>query len=220
MKNHIKGSLLAALLICIYTLGLISTANAALLARGSDMVYDTDLDITWLADANAGAGSIFDNGISTTDGAMTWENANNWAAGLTVGGGTDWRLPSAFNTDGTGPCSTPPCTGSEIGHLFYNELGVTFGSSILDSDDSDLELFTNIQESIYWFAEESTNIAQAWSFFSNIGLQAPVSKEGAVFAWAVHPGDIGATIIPIPLPGTLLLMGLGLIGFTHRSRLR
>jgi hypothetical protein len=57
-------------------------------------VYDTDLDITWLADANAGVGSTFDNGGSTTDGRMTWVNANAWAASLTVGGFSDWRLPS------------------------------------------------------------------------------------------------------------------------------
>jgi hypothetical protein len=37
-------------------------------------VYDTDRDITWLANGNAGAGSVFDDGVSTTDGLMTWNS--------------------------------------------------------------------------------------------------------------------------------------------------
>ncbi len=216
MKNDIKSSLLAALFVSIYTLGLISTANAALIARGSDMVYDTDLDITWLADANFAKTSGFD-----ADGQMTWADANAWAADLTVGGGTDWRLPRALNTDGTGPCRGFNCTGSEIGHLFYTELGVTLGNSILISVDPDLNLFSNIQSDTYWFAEQDMDNTQlAWHFFLNFGLQSSGNKNGLEFAWAVHPGDIGATVIPIPLSGTILLIGLGFIGFIHRSRLR
>ncbi len=207
MKNDIKSSLLAALFVSIYTLGLISTANAALIARGSDMVYDTDLDITWLADANFAKTSGFD-----ADGQMTWADANAWAADLTVGGGTDWRLPRALNTDGTGPCRGFNCTGSEIGHLFYTEL---------DSDTIMQEQFSNIQSGPYWFAEQDMdNTQSAWHFFLNFGLQSSGNKNGLEFAWAVHPGDIGATVIPIPLSGTILLIGLGFIGFIHRSRLR
>ena len=37
-----------------------------------DAYYDTTLNITWLANMNAGAGSAFDNGLSPTDGQMTW----------------------------------------------------------------------------------------------------------------------------------------------------
>lgn len=35
------------------------------------LIYDDDRNITWLGDANFGAGSAFDNGSSTTDGLMT-----------------------------------------------------------------------------------------------------------------------------------------------------
>ncbi len=51
----------------------------------------TDRNITWLGDANFGAGSAFDNGGNTTDGRMTWDNAVAWVDSLTVGGFTDWR---------------------------------------------------------------------------------------------------------------------------------
>ena len=47
------------------------TANSALLERlGGLAYYDDVADLTWLADANAGAGSVYDNGVSTTDGLM------------------------------------------------------------------------------------------------------------------------------------------------------
>ena len=46
---------------------LVGTAQAALLSRmGDEAVYDTVRNITWLADANAGAGSIYDTGSSAT----------------------------------------------------------------------------------------------------------------------------------------------------------
>ena len=48
-----------------------TSANAALVERlGGLAYYDTDANLTWLADANAGAGSVFDDGSSTTDGAI------------------------------------------------------------------------------------------------------------------------------------------------------
>ena len=72
------------------TLVVATSADAALVGRdingvavlGSSVnavfLYDTDLNITWLRNANAGAGSSFDDG-NPTDGRMSWANANNWA---------------------------------------------------------------------------------------------------------------------------------------------
>src|SRR5688572_25735584 len=56
-----------------------------------DAWYDTALNVTWLADANAGAGSPFDDGSDPLDGEMTWANAKDWAAALDVHGVTGWR---------------------------------------------------------------------------------------------------------------------------------
>lgn len=44
--------------------------------------YDTVLDITWAADANI-------------NGRVLWDNQVAWAAGLTLGGVSGWRLPTA-----------------------------------------------------------------------------------------------------------------------------
>lgn len=66
-----------------------------------------------------------------------------------MGGITGWRLPTAIHADGTGPCAGYNCTGCEMGHLFYTELGGTANSSILSSGDPDLALFSNVQSRTY-----------------------------------------------------------------------
>lgn len=98
-------------------LTLSGAAQAALVARSGGMVYDSMLDITWLADWN-------------TNGLMNWTTANDWANNLVFGGFDDWRLPTSLNVDGSGPCSGYNCTGSEMGHMFYDEFDATAGSPI------------------------------------------------------------------------------------------
>ena len=81
----------------------VAPAGATLIDRGAfndgfggsvNLIYDTDLDITWLGDAKFAKTSGFD-----ADGRMTWANANAWTAGLTVGGFTNWRLPTTLAPD-------------------------------------------------------------------------------------------------------------------------
>jgi len=106
-------------------------------------VYDTVLNLTWLANWNAGAGSSFDDGVSTTDGRMTWSWANAWAAALNVGGFSGWALPGVLDIGNDGCSATFPGTGfaggadcgynvytgevqrrgSPLAHMFYDTLG-------------------------------------------------------------------------------------------------
>ena len=215
-----------------------SASEAALESRlGGLAVYDTDRDITWLADANAGAGSVFDDGFSTSDGLMSWDNANAWADSLTVGGFTDWRLPITVQPDpsctsqaGGGSISSGGnCTGSEMGHLYYDELSGTFFpfnaplTGILESGDPDLALFSNIQSTagsggIYHSATEF-NDANAWFFNFNGGQQGFDNKTFGHYAWAVRDGDVG--VIPIPAAGWLFVSALALLAwFRRRTRSR
>ncbi len=163
---------------------------------GGLAVYDADRDITWLADANAGAGSIYDDGNITDDGAMSWVNANAWAQSLDVGGFTDWRLPNVPPTasgGGSGGYCIGTCPDSEMGHLFYDELSGTRGESILTSGDPDLDLFTNIQSKHYWTntIPNSADVYKAAQFSLDDGVQIPtVRTYRKKRAWAVRNGDV------------------------------
>ena len=46
-----------------------------------DAFYDTDLDITWLRNANV-------------NGAQDWDTQVAWASNFSFGGYDDWRLPT------------------------------------------------------------------------------------------------------------------------------
>ena len=64
---------LIKILLCssVFSIGLLSNANAALETRlGGLAVYDTDLNITWLADADYAKTSGYD-----ADGLLSWPDA-------------------------------------------------------------------------------------------------------------------------------------------------
>ena len=93
----------------IFLLLLSFNATAALYDRGNGLIYDDVLDITWLQDANYAQTSGYDS-----DGAMTWNDANNWALNLTYEGYSDWRLPVTQFPDAT--CYDEGKIGSSAGY--------------------------------------------------------------------------------------------------------
>src|SRR6218665_1871163 len=93
-------------------------AQAALYDRGGGMIYDSTQNVTWLQNTNLG-------------GNLNSADAEWWARDLVYGGYSDWRLPSGkiiYSADGcityNGFCSAGwNYTQSELGHLFYVDLG-------------------------------------------------------------------------------------------------
>lgn len=179
----------ALLSICVVlpTLMTVQSTSATLIDNGGGLIYDTDQNITWLADPNAAFGSTFDAADGIVDGRLTWQNANDWAASLTIGGVTGWRLPQvdSQNDPGAIPC-TANCTNTEFGHLFYTELGGTAQTNITLSGDPDLALFNTAGlTSQYWTSTPFINLdpgglqgINAWTFGMTNGVGLPASPIG------------------------------------------
>ena len=214
MPQHMNRRRTIFTLLCSLTVvvGLPMTVQAGLIDRGlfdADgvpggptvrLIYDNDLDITWLGDANFGAGTAFDDGHTSTDGRMTWQNAVDWAASLTVGGFTDWHLPvTVFPDSGcaSGTSQTQKkalgvtCTLSDMGHLYYDELGNSVDDPLLNDGP-----FKHYQKFKYWSETRYTFAPNgAYNFNFGRGWQDANGLVGQFNAWAVRDGDVG----PIPV---------------------
>lgn len=216
----------------------VPSGNAALIDRGNGLIYDSDLDVTWLQDANYAETSGY-----AYSGAMNWDTALVWADQLVYAGFTEWRLPELLPIDGNGtynmnwsrngstdqgynisaPGSAyPGSTASEMAYLYYNSLGKIGAFDVTGSANADYGVdpsdpFYNVETSrAYWSSAGISSTGSAVFLFSNGRqiLEQPV--ENSYFAWAVHDGDIGA---PIPISGTILLFASGLIGIVGIGRI-
>jgi len=170
--------------------------------------YDPNLNITLATDT-------FITGIK-----KDWASANAWAAGLTLGGISGWRLPNIdVNGDGTvvdcSGGSVAGCEDNEFGFLYWEE-GVT-----LPSPDP----FDNLTASGYWSnTPELTNCFDfvngcAWSFIYTNGLMSSGSRGSEQIAWAVHSGDV-PLLVSVPIPAAIWLFGSGLLGMAGMARLK
>ncbi|MBT3877787.1 MAG: PEP-CTERM sorting domain-containing protein [Candidatus Scalindua sp.] len=155
----------------------------------------------------------------------SWGNQVAWVGTLSVdfGGDTydDWRLPTTvdglgiYGTDGTTTVGHN-ITTSELGHLFYDELGnqgeydtsgVYVGSGNYGLNNTGD--FQDLVSGPYWSGTEYSAITDnAWYFSFHNGIQVTSNKGWHYYGLAVRSGDVAA----VPEPATIGLLGISLAG--------
>ena len=186
-----------------------------------NLIYDADSPfgpITWLDYRNS---------------LQSWDNQVSWVAGLgaslivtlnpgyttSVDWTTGWRLPSTIDGiwiwgyDGT-TMAGYNITSSEMGHLYYEELGNLGRYDTDGNEQSGFGLnntgdFNNLIASWYWSGTEyANNTDDAWFFYTHYGHQASNPKINTAFGLAVRSGQIST----VPLPTAVWLLASGLAG--------
>ena len=219
------------------SIGLLSApgAHAALTSvLGGQAINDTDLNVTWVSNANLVATNTF--GLATgvdlgpnagvtnygpsiinSNGTMTWGGALKWIAAMNAANylnHNDWRLPTSDTCGG----KNNSCPGSEMGHLFYSELGGVAGSDIATTHNANYKLFSNFQPYAYWSGTEyAPRPTSAMFFYFTDGNQGFTgSKNERLYALAIRPGQVAA----VPVPAAAWLFGSGLLGLVGIARRR
>jgi hypothetical protein len=187
--------------LCTAVLGL-GVAEASLVAsEDGATVYDTVKDVTWLANADLAKSNSFGVRGINPDGSMGWTIAQEWIAAMNAAnylGSNHWSLPATQLPDDT--CSQMPkaaafgygCVGSQMGQLYYHELGGVKGSTIELQHDTAYGLFNNFQPYLYWSLTLWTRVPNsAFSFSFGNGFQGTNVFVNAMYAMAVAPGKVG-----------------------------
>lgn len=243
MKSKLNAGLIAGLFIfgtvgwseaSLTTIGHAVYTDSAGNTGSYNLIYDADSPlgpITWLDYNNNNA---------------NWTNQTNWAAslnnlgeleyhlspGITMNWTGDWRLSARLSPEGNdGQTDTLNYwkENSEMGHLFYSELGLGLGDNTI-AEVLNASEFNNLIASPslfsgwpgYWIGKTSENDSQTlFSFrfenYNDVQLYPTIEIESAIIhGVAVRSGEISV----VPIPGAIWLLGSGLIGLATLRKKR
>ena len=215
-----KKRFLAVLGAGLFLLTITGMANAALTTIGTATYGGSDYNLIW-DDDNNGNSVVW---LDYTNGAANWLAQNGWAAGLvsdlyisTPGYAVTWddaawRLPSA----GANPQGGYDQITSEMGDLFYNDLGLSAYSSTTAAQLNATN-FDNLIAAWYWSGTECAYYPYfAWRFTMYYGDQFNDDKYHGGYGLAVRGGQVSA----VPMPAAIWLFGSGIAGLAALGRCR
>lgn len=220
-----KSRLLGAVCAAVFTF-ITTSSHSTLLSRlGGAAAYDDALDITWLTDADLSGRQRWDTHLFP-DKLFDWIDSLNTAEHL---GFNDWRLASMSVSAPVGSlpdttvassvidCSSATevdCRDNELGYMYYQNMGGTYGSNLSGNQTVDGILLTDVQP-LYWSGTEFDS-GLAWRFAFNNGHNNTDNKNSDFYGWAVLDGDVAA----VPSPPVLWLIGTGLLGLIGMTQNR
>ena len=249
MKKKLIGITTALVL-----LGMAGMAQATLTTIGTASYGGADYNLIYDDDdtGHGGGGLVW---LDFTNSGDSWANQKTWASRLgsasqpltvTLNPGyttnidwtTGWRLPDTVDgssvygyegdPDNDGDYSYTSgynLANSEMGHLFYTELG-NLGYWAIDGSfpqpgwglDHTGD-FDNLVAAWYWSGTEYADDSDfAWQFHMGVGYQ-NWDGTGLYDGLAVRSGQISAAD-PVPEPATMLLFSTGLAGLAALKRKR
>jgi hypothetical protein len=155
-------------------------------AADGQTVYDPNLNVTWLADADLAATQTFGVANVNKSGSMDYATALRWVAAMNAldrGAGylghNNWQLPTAPTEDKScartgrnGESFGFHCSGSALGSLYYGSLGLREPNTAVPIPANKLGPFTDFQPYLYWSGSAAVDPKQGFVSFSfNSGFQ-------------------------------------------------
>lgn len=235
-KYGLRGLVLAGL---VFGAGMVQAALTPYTSDGAALVYSTDQNLTWTADANlfrtqyladntiinlikaavpsVGGHTVVDADFDPSNGRMTGYGAMAWVQWLGIinyGGVNDWRLPNTLGAQCAALGQT--CPEGEFGYFWYNEGQLTNPPQAIDTDPPGIlgDYFVNLQSHIYWVLPVNGDVAYIFNTSTTWGgwydSQALYQINNA---WAVRSGQITPpTPIPTLTEWAQILLALSLMG--------
>jgi hypothetical protein len=127
------------------------------------VVTDTLTGLVWLQDANCMANQYpgFDNDSTAGDGAVTWQHALDFVAGMTVtglysdcaAGFSDWRLPNVRELQSIPDYGRYPSVPTEV---FDNLADDVWSSTSYANDPDGRAWYTNLPSGQVRLADKTT----------------------------------------------------------------
>lgn len=192
-------------------------ANAPLVpAADGQTVYDPNLKVTWLADANLAATQTFGVSNINKSGSMDYATAVRWVAAMNkfehgVGylGHNNWQLPTAPQKDAScartgrnGESFGFNCFGSALGSLYYGSLRLREPNTAVRIPANTVGPFKDFQPYLYWSGSAAADPKQGFVSFSfNSGFQGANVWRNYLYVLPMIKGK---------LPGTPAATGEGL----------
>ncbi len=215
MKKKFAVITIGLALLCITSLAqaTLTTIGTAGYDSDGNGAIQTDENYNLIWDDNNNGNSVI--WLDYRQPVATWANQNTWAANIDSNPAsfiinldpgysvnwidTDWRLPSA----GANPQTGYNQTSSEMGHLWYTELGFSEGDTPTEPD-LNASNFDWLFNSFFWTGTAGTS-GLAWEFNMANGKQYCPADYTSYYGLAVRSGYVSA----VPVPSAIWLFGSG-----------